>query len=309
MSSAVATSTQSDARDVQRAGVGLRLPHLLEVAAAAPAVGWLEIHPENFLANPHAREVLLDIAKNRTLSVHTVGVSVGSAEGVDREHLSRVVALVDEIDPLFVSGHLAWSTHRGRFLNDLLPIPYDDEALRTVVAHVDEVQDALGRPYLVENPASYVGFDGSTMTEVEFLAELVARTGCRLLCDVSNVYLSAVNMGYDPYDYIGGLPAGAVAQLHLGGYTREAQDDASAGELLIDAHASAISEPVWELYAYTLRRVGARPTLIEWDAELPTFTRLAEEAATADQIAAAVANEGNARCGGSVNCSGRSRTP
>lgn len=294
MRSAVATSIQFDARDVQRAGVGLRLPHLLEVAAAAPAVGWLEIHPENFLANPHAREVLLDIAKNRTLSVHTVGVSVGSAEGVDREHLSRVVALVDEIDPLFVSGHLAWSTHRGRFLNDLLPIPYDDEALRTVVAHVDEVQDALGRPYLVENPASYVGFDGSTMTEVEFLAELVARTGCRLLCDVSNVYLSAVNMSYDPYDYIGGLPAAAVAELHLGGYTREAQDDASAGELLIDAHASPISDPVWALYAYTLRRFGARPTLIEWDAELPAFARLAEEAATADQIAAAVADEGRA---------------
>jgi hypothetical protein len=290
--SAVATSTRFDAREVRRAGVGLRLPHLLEVAAAAPSVGWLEIHPENFLANPHAREVLLDVAPRCALSVHTVGVSVGSADGVDREHLSRVATLVDEIDPLFVSGHLAWSTHRGRFLNDLLPIPYDDEALRIVAAHVDEVQDALGRPYLIENPASYVGFDGATMTEVEFLSELVERTGCRLLCDVSNVYLSAVNMGYDPYDYIGGLPATAVAQLHLGGYTREAQDDASAGELLIDAHASAISEPVWELYAYTLRRVGLRPTLIEWDAELPAFARLAEEAATADRIATAVAQEG-----------------
>jgi hypothetical protein len=270
----------------------LRLPHLLEVAAAAPTVGWLEIHPENFVANPHAREVLLEIAGRSTLSVHTVGVSVGSAEGVDREHLSRVARLVDELDPLFVSGHLAWSTHRGRFMNDLLPIPYDGESLRTVAAHVDEVQDALGRPYLIENPASYVGFDGSTMTEPEFLAELVERTGCRLLCDVSNVYLSGVNMGYDPYEYIARLPAAAIDELHLGGYTREAQDDALADELLIDAHASPIAEPVWALYAYTLRRIGSRPTLIEWDAELPTFARLAQEAATADEIAAAVANEG-----------------
>jgi uncharacterized protein (UPF0276 family) len=288
---AVATSTGFDAPNVRRAGVGLRLPHLLEVAAAAPSVGWFEVHPENFLANPHARELLLDIATCCPLSVHTVGVSVGSADGMDREHLSRVAALVNELDPIFVSGHLAWSTHRGRFLNDLLPIPYDNEALRTVVAHVNEVQDALGRPYLIENPASYVGFDGATMTEVDFLAELVERTECRLLCDVSNVYLSAVNMGYDPYDYIDGLPFAAIAELHLGGYTREEQDETSAGELLIDAHASPIAEPVWALYAHALRRIGTRPTLIEWDAELPTLARLTEEAGRADAIAAGVANE------------------
>ena len=286
---------QLDARAAPRAGVGLRLPHLLEVAAAAPRVGWLEIHPENFLANPHAREVLLDIASRSALSVHTVGISVGSADGVDREHLSRVVALVDELDPIFVSGHLAWSTHRGRFLNDLLPIPYDDEVLRVVAAHVDEVQDALGRPYLIENPASYVGFDGATMTEAEFLSELVERTGCRLLCDVSNVYLSAVNMGYDPYDYIGALPPAAVAELHLGGYTPEAQDDQLGGEVLIDSHAKPIAEPVWALYAQALRRFGARPTLIEWDADLPAFERLTQEAAIADEIAAAVSSEGYSR--------------
>ena len=292
MVSAVAASSRFDARAVRRAGVGLRLPHLLEVAAAAPSVGWLEIHPENFLANPHAREVLLDIATRCVLSVHTVGVSVGSAEGVDREHLSRVVALVEELDPIFVSGHLAWSTHRGRFLNDLLPVPYDAETLRLVAEHVDEVQDALGRPYLIENPASYVGFDGSTMTEAEFLSELVQRTGCRLLCDVSNVYVSATNMGYDPYEYIAALPAAAIEELHLGGYTREEKPDEFSDELLIDAHASPISEPAWALYAYTLRRVGALPTLIEWDAALPDFSRLTEEAATADELAAAVANEG-----------------
>jgi uncharacterized protein (UPF0276 family) len=295
MGSAVAASMQLDARAAPRAGVGLRLPHLLEVAAAAPRVGWLEIHPENFLANSHAREVLLDIASRCAISVHTVGISVGSADGVDREHLSRVVALVDELDPVFVSGHLAWSTHHGRFLNDLLPIPYDDEALRIVAAHVEEVQDALGRPYLIENPASYVGFDGSTMRETEFLSKLVERTRCRLLCDVSNVYLSAVNMGYDPYDYINALPPAAVAELHLGGYTPEVQDGALADEVLIDSHAQPIAEPVWALYAHALHRFGARPTLIEWDAELPTFERLAQEAATADEIAAAVSNEGYSR--------------
>ncbi len=293
MGSAVATSTRFDARKPTRAGVGLRLPHLLEVAAAAPAVDWLEIHPENFLANPHAREVLLDIAKRCSVSVHTVGVSVGSSDGVDREHLARVARLVAELDPRFVSGHLAWSTHRGIFLNDLLPIRYDAEALRAVASHIDEVQDALGRAYLIENPASYVGFDGSTMTEVEFLSELVERTGCRLLCDVSNVHLSAVNMDYDPYEYIDRLPAAAIDQLHLGGYTLEAEDDALAAEVLIDSHASPIAEPVWALYAHALRRFGLRPTLIEWDAELPTFARLAEEAAAADAIAAAVASEGH----------------
>jgi uncharacterized protein len=287
MRSTAATSTVFCAGEPQRAGVGLRLPHLLEVAADAPPIGWLEIHPENFLANPHAREVLLDISRRHAVSVHTVGISVGSAGGVDREHLARVAGLVNELDPIFVSGHLAWSTHRGRFLNDLLPIQYDDEALRVVAAHVDEVQEALRRPYLIENPASYVGFAGSTMTEAEFLAQLAESTGCRLLCDVSNVYVSAMNMGYDPYAYIDGLPFDAVDQLHLGGYTGEAQHDGS-GELLIDAHSSAISEPVWELYAYTLRRGGARPTLIEWDAHLPTFGRLADEASTADAIAAAV---------------------
>ena len=145
-------------RASQSAGVGLRLPHVAEVAATAPAAGWFEIHPENFLANPHAHELLLDIARRYPVSVHTVGVSIGSAGGVDREHLARVRRLVDEVDPILVSGHLAWSTHQGDYLNDLLPLPYDEETLRLVAAHLHEVQDALGRPYLIENPSSYVGF-------------------------------------------------------------------------------------------------------------------------------------------------------
>ena len=229
------------------AGVGLRLPHVAEVVATHPSVPWLEIHPENFLANPHATELLLEARRDYPISVHSVGVSVGSVGGIDHIHLRRVRALIDTVDPVLVSGHLAWSTHDGQYLNDLLPLPYDEETLRLVAAHIDEVQDILGRPYLLENPSSYVGFDTSTMSELDFLRELVRRTGCRLLCDVSNVYLSAHNMGYDPYWYIDGLPVGAVGELHLGGFTPEEDEAEPGAEILIDTHAARIAEPVWEL--------------------------------------------------------------
>ena len=278
----------------RRAGVGLRLPHLAEVATGAFAAGWFEVHPENFLANPHARELLQHIATRHAMSLHTVGLSVGSVGGLDRDHLARLCRLVAEIDPVLVSGHLAWSTHRGRYLNDLLPLPYTEESLRVVAAHVDEAQQALGRAYVLENPASYVGFADSTMTEVEFLAELVARTDCRLLCDVSNAYLSAANMGYDAYAYIDAFPAHAVAELHLGGFTREADDATPGGEVLIDTHAAAIAPPVWELFAHAVRRFGARPTLIEWDNDIPAFSRLLVEAARADAVATGALTEARA---------------
>ena len=273
------------------AGVGLRLPHLSEVASGVHAPAWLEVHPENFLANPHARELLACVAQRHPLSLHTVGLSVGSADGLDREHLERLRRMIDEIDPVLVSGHLAWSTYRGAYLNDLLPLPYEEAALRVVAAHVDEVQQALGRAYVVENPASYVGFSTSTMSESEFLAELVARTNCRLLCDVSNAYLSAANMGYDAYAYIDTFPAHAVAELHLGGFTREPDGATPGKELLIDTHAAGIAEPVWQLYAYALRRFGPRPTLIEWDNDLPAFSQLLEQAARADSVAAATMDQ------------------
>ena len=276
------------------AGVGLRLPHLAEVAAARPRVGWLEVHPENFLANPHAAELLDSVAADTPISVHTVGVSVGSAAGIDRTHLARVRALVDRVDPFVVSGHLAWSTHPGEYLNDLLPLPYDQETLALVSRHVDEVQEALGRPFLVENPSSYVGFAGSTMTETVFLTELVRRTGCKLLCDVSNIHVSGHNMGYDPYAYIDGLPADAIAELHLGGFTIE--DDGETGDdILVDTHDKQIADPAWRLYAHALRRFGPRPTLIEWDADLPPFATLIAEAARADAIAADVFAQQDAR--------------
>ncbi len=272
-----------------RSGIGLRLPHIAEVVATRPSTGWLEIHPGNFLANPHATELLLQLTPLYPLSVHTVGVSVGSVHGIDRAHLKRVRALVDLVDPILVSGHVAWSTHQGEYLNDLLPLPYTEETLRLLTAHIQEVQESLGRPYVVENPSSYVGFTGSTMSEVEFLCELVARTGCQLLCDVSNVYLSSRNMGFDPYRYINGLPADAVAEMHLGGFTAEEDENAPGEVLLIDTHGTVVAEPAWDLYEYAVGHFGPKPTLIEWDNDIPPLPTLLDEAARADAIAQRVA--------------------
>ena len=268
-----------------RAGVGLRLPHIAEVAATRPPAAWLEVHPENFIANPHAAELLDELASVYPISVHTVGVSVGSVGGVDRAHMARVKALIDRIDPVLVSGHLAWSTHQGDYLNDLLPLPYDDETLAVVARHVEEVQDRFSRKYLVENPSNYLGFGQSTMTEVEFLSELVDRTGCGLLCDVSNIFVSATNLGYDPYAYIDALPAGAIGELHLGGFIIEREDGEPAGEVLVDTHTMPIDDHVLALYAHALLRFGLKPTLIEWDNELPSFAWLLSEAALADATA------------------------
>lgn len=266
------------------AGIGLRLPHLAEVAATRPDIAWLEVHPENFLANPHATELLEDIAGGYPISVHTVGVSIGSAGGVDVAHLKRVRAFVDRISPFQISGHLAWSTHEGEYLNDLLPLPYDRETLELLVRHVDTVQQGLGRVYLVENPSTYLGFIHSTMKETAFLAELVRRTGCRLLCDVSNVHVSAINMGYSAHEYIDAFPGFAAAEYHLGGFTSEEDDGSPGHEVLIDTHARPIADPAWALYAYTLRRHGPQPTLIEWDNDLPDLATLIAQARRADDV-------------------------
>jgi uncharacterized protein len=291
----VAITSQPKSRLPEAAGVGLRLPHLAEVVATRPAVGWLEIHPENFMANPHAMELLAALSPHYPISVHTVGISIGSVEGIDRAHLMRLRALIDAIDPVMVSGHLAWSTNQGAYLNDLLPLPYDDESLRTVVEHVSQVQDALGRAYVVENPSAYVAFRTSTMTEIEFLNALVDRAGCQLLCDVSNVYLSGHNMGYDPYRFIDDLPIAAIRELHLGGFTPE-EDAANPGAtLLVDTHASTITDPVWDLYAHALRRFGAIPTVIEWDSDIPPLVTLVGEAQRADAVRAAALEASDVR--------------
>jgi uncharacterized protein (UPF0276 family) len=265
-------------------GVGLRLAHLSEMAATRPRCGWLEIHPENFLANPHATELLVNLSLIYPISLHTVGVSVGTASGIDEAHLRRIRNLADTIDPIFISGHLAWSSYRNEYLNDLLPMPYTEETLDIVSRHVHRVQELLARPYMLENPASYVGFRSSTIPETEFLAEIATRTGCQLLCDISNIVVSANNMGYNARAYIDNLPADKIGELHLGGYTRE-EDEASPGAaLLIDTHAAPISPPAWDLYAYALRRFGPKPTLIEWDNDMPSLEALLGEAAHSEQI-------------------------
>lgn len=290
----MAITTAGRGRMAERTGIGLRLPHIAEVVATRPQVGWLEIHPENFLANPHGFELLIDLAREYPISVHTVGISIGSADGIDRQHLGRVRAMVDRLHPVLVSGHLAWSSSGGTYLNDLLPLPYTHESLAVVASHLGQVQDALGCPYVIENPSSYVSFATSTMTEIEFLHALVDATGCGLLCDVSNVYLSGRNMGYDPYGYIDAFPAAALAELHLGGFTVEEDDATPGGELLIDTHAHAVAEPSWNLYAHAIRRFGPVPTIIEWDNDLPPLHVVTGEAARADAVRALTRGEQHA---------------
>lgn len=277
------------------AGIGLRLPHLADVVAHPPRVPFFEVHPESFLANPHATELLLTIADRHPVSVHTVGVSIGSASGVDHAHLNRVKQLVDLVNPVLLSGHVAWSTHAGEYLNDLLPLPYTEESLKVLVDHVRQVQDAFERPYLVENPSSYVGFGDSTMTEPAFLTALVAETGCRLLCDVSNVYLSAHNMGFDARVYLDSLPAAAIAELHLGGFEAEADESIPGATLLVDTHGTSIAPGAWQLYEYAIARFGSIPTLIERDNDIPDFDVLLAESRLARAHAAAALSPNHAR--------------
>jgi uncharacterized protein len=290
----VATTRDVQEPMAERTGIGLRLPHIAEVVATRPPVGWLEIHPENFLANPHGFELLTDLASAYAISVHTVGISIGSADGIDRAHLIRLRRLVDRLNPNLVSGHLAWSSVGGAYLNDLLPLPYTEETLRVVASHLAEVQDVLGRGYVIENPSTYVSLTMSTMTELEFLHALVDRTGCRLLCDVSNVYLSGHNMGYEPHHFLDGFPAAAVAELHLGGFTPEGDEATPGGTLLVDTHAHAVADPVWSLYAHAIRRFGAQPTIVEWDNDLPTLEVLIGEAAKADRVCEAARRDRHA---------------
>jgi uncharacterized protein len=279
-----------------RSGVGLRLPHLEEAVATRPSVGWFEVHPENFLANPHATELLENLASHYRVSVHTVGLSVGSAGGLDLYHLRRVKELVDRLDPCFVSGHLAWSTHPGEYLNDLLPLPYTPDTLAVVVEHIQQLQDALGRVFLLENPSVYLGFAGSSMTEPQFLSEVVDRTGCRLLCDVSNVYLSAHNMDYDASGYLRALPAAAIAQMHLGGFTPEPDEARPGQELLVDTHAERVHPSAWALYTEAIGLFGPQPTLIEWDNDLPSLDDLVDEARNADALVRQLADPTGVPC-------------
>jgi uncharacterized protein (UPF0276 family) len=262
-----------------RAGIGLRSPHVAEVLATRPALPWLEIHPENYLGGGPAVRALLAIRRDYPLSLHAVGLSVASADGVDRRHLGRIKSLVDRLEPALVSEHLAWSQAAGAYLNHLLPLPYTEESLAVVCRGVDEVQTTLGRRILIENPSGYLRFASSTIPETEFLAALVNRTGCGLLCDINNIYVTAHTLGLDPVAYLAALPPEAVGELHLAGHS---ENDADGRTILIDDHGSPVSPVVWALYERALDRFGALPTLVEWDTNVPPLEVLLDEARRAD---------------------------
>jgi hypothetical protein len=263
-------------------GVGFKPEHFEAIVDTRPQLGFFEVHAENYMGAGGAPHRRLDAIRERyPLSLHGVGLSIGSPGPLDQAHLQRFAAVAKRFEPALVSEHLAWSTHEGAFFNDLLPLPYTAETLARVAEHIDEVQNALGRRMLLENPSTYVVFAESTWAETDFLREIARRTGCGLLLDVNNVFVSAVNHGHDPDRYLADFPLSAVWEIHLAGY---AEDTDEAGlPLLIDAHNSPIREAVWALYTATIRRLGATPTLIEWDNDVPVWPTLLNETRRAER--------------------------
>ena len=262
------------------AGIGLRAPHLDEILTTRPAIPWLEIHPENYLGGGPARRALELIRRDYPLSFHAVGLSLGSVDGVDPRHLKRLRVLAERIEPALISEHLSWSTAGSVYLNHLLPLPYTEESLAVVGRNVDQVQAALGRRILVENPSLYLRFRYSPILEPEFLNELSQRTGCGLLCDVNNIYVTAHNLGLDPMANLKTLQPAFVGEIHLAGHAR---NDADGQTILIDDHGSRVPSDVWQLFSQALTHLGRRPTLIEWDTDIPALEVLLDEACAAER--------------------------
>ena len=265
-----------------RSGLDLKPEHYHAVLDGEPDVGFFEVHAENYMGEggpPH--RYLEAIAQRYPLSLHGVGLSIGGAGALDPAHLARLRVLVDRYRPQSFSEHLAWSTHDTQFLNDLLPLPYTAETLERVAAHVDQTQAALGRRMLLENPSTYLLFEESTISEIDFLDAVARRTGCGLLLDVNNVMVSAVNHRLDPFAYIDRFPLERVGEIHLAGYDETV--DSAGDRLLIDAHGSQVKTDVFGLYEYTLSKTGPLPTLVEWDNDVPEFPVLLEEALRVDR--------------------------
>ncbi len=264
-----------------RAGIGLRAIHHDEVVARSPGVGWFEAHSENYFARGGSpREVLAQVRRNYSLSLHGVGLSLGSTDPLDAGHLGEIVRLTRELEPMLVSEHLSWGSAGGRFTNDLLPLPYTEEALRHMVDRVSQVQDALGREMLIENVSSYLQFAGSQIDEWDFLAALSQESGCGLLLDVNNVYVSAMNHGFDPLHYLNRIPRERVREMHLAGHSIHT---IGGREIRIDTHSAPVCDEVWALYSAALERFGPVPTLIEWDTDIPALDVLVAEARKADR--------------------------
>lgn len=263
-------------------GVGLRHPHMRHFIQEKTNAGWLEIHSENYF-EPHsvARQQLRDIAQHYPISCHGVGLSLGSVERVNPQHLLHLKNLVDELNPILISDHLSWSQSGGHHFNDLLPLPYTEEALQVFCRNVLDVQDTLGRAIMIENPSSYLAFQHSTIDEWDFLAEVHQRTDCRLLLDLNNIHVSAFNHSFDRHEYIQGTPLSAVDEIHLAGFTVKTLEQ---GEIWIDTHSHPVSDEVWDLYRYWLQVAGPRHTLIEWDLDIPQPEVLLEEASKAQSL-------------------------
>jgi uncharacterized protein (UPF0276 family) len=265
-----------------RAGIGLRAEHYVDMLGELPATGWLEAHSENYFGDGGKPLHYLErLRAHYPLSLHGVGLSIGSTDPLNRTHLRRLDSLVRCFQPGLVSEHLSWGSVGGMFTNDLLPLPYTEEALAHMCERIGEVQDFLGRRILIENVSSYLEYAHSTIAEWDFLAELARRSGCGILLDVNNIYVSSCNHGFDPMDFIAGVPAEHVGEIHLAGHTHKRFDD---GQLLIDTHNRPVADAVWRLYDAAVQRIGRRPTLIEWDTDLPALGVLLAEADKADDI-------------------------
>ncbi len=268
-----------------RAGAGLKPEHIDAILCGTDPVGFFEIHAENYMGkggSPHA--ALAAVRARFPLSVHGVGLSIGSASPLDAAHLSRLKAVVDRYEPVLVSEHLAWSTHDETYYNDLLPVPYTREVLDCVVEHIDTVQMTLGRQMLLENPSTYVAFEQSTMSELEFITEVAKRTGCGLLLDINNVFVSSANHNFSPETYLDRFPLALVREIHLAGHAEETDDEGA--RLLIDAHDRPVADAVWALFERVIEATGPLPTLIEWDNDVPGWDVLKSEAMAADRILA-----------------------
>ncbi|MBB5515727.1 hypothetical protein FHS89_001747 [Rubricella aquisinus] len=266
-----------------RPGVGFKAQHAAEVMARPAALGWVEIHAENYMGDGGpALAQLRALREVYPVSCHGVGLSIGGERPLDTDHLARLRKLVDWLEPALFSEHLAWSTHDSGFLNDLLPLPYTQAAVDRIVSHITQVQDVLGKQMLLENPSTYVAFAQSEMDEITFLREIATRSGCGLLLDVNNVFVSATNQDYDPVAYIDAFPLDHVGEIHLGGHEEDA--DEVGAPLLIDTHSRPVVPDVWQLYAHTIARGGPRPTLIEWDNDVPDWPVLEAELTRADQV-------------------------
>ena len=263
-----------------RAGIGLRAVHHDALLAERPDVGWLEAHSENYFADGGAQiDYLVKLAEHYPLSLHGVGLSLGSSDALDRDHLRRIRRLVNRFEPAFVSEHVSWGSVGGVHLNDLLPLPYTWEALRHLALRVAEVQDALGRQILLENVSSYLQYTVSELTEWDFLGSLVRESGCALLLDLNNIFVSSRNHGFDPIEFLTAIPRTAVREIHLAGHTANRYGDQ---EILIDTHSTHVCDDVWALYDAALDRFGSVPTLIEWDTDIPALGVLVDEARKAD---------------------------